>query len=210
MKIIKTLVIIIIIISIIGWLTFIISCNNLYYNDYCSVCEWNWAYCELLDYNDIGYGHDGVLKEIWIEANYGKKVNLEWLENYRIKYDINNVPSFNYINYSNSKPKEPNLKYIGVGYITNYNNSGAYSKTTIFFKGKNRTYDNCAWNPYPYNKSNLTFVFKHKNDANFNMFKERTLYDANIYSYLPDKVNASWNIYYEKLDVYYKNGGYKS
>jgi len=128
-----------------------------------------------------------------------------------LKYNLDSVPSFYLINYSNICPREPNLKYIGTGYIINFTDWSydglAYSKTTICINGTNRTYDNCGWNPYPYNKSHLTHVFRHKHDAWWNNFKEACLFDATIYTDMPEKNNQSWIDYYIAYQKYLDNGG---
>lgn len=180
------------------------------YEDHCSVCEWNYCYIELKDYNDCGK-HSGALNEIWHEGNYGEKMNLEWYENYRLKYNITSVNSFSLINYSNVCPREPNLKYLGTGYIINYSswevNDPPYSKTIINWNNTNRTYWNCRWNPYPYNKNNLTHVFRRKGGAWWNQFKEVNLYDASIYPDKPEQVNQSWIEYAIVYQNYLDHGG---
>ena len=183
----------------------------VYDGDYCSVCEWYWVEGQLYDYKDPGFGHAGVLKDIWYEANYGKRVNLEWYEYYRLKYNITSVNSFYLIDYNNVCPREPNLKYIGTGYIVNFidwsYDGPAYSKTTICINGSNSTFNNCKWNPYPYNKSSLTHVFRGKHSAWWNQFKEASLYDANIYIDKPEVVNQSWFEYGINYQNYLDNGG---
>jgi len=184
-----------------------------YMDHHCSVCEWNYVHHELLNYKDVGYGHVGALRDIWHSANYGKEVNLKWYENYRVKYNLTDVPSFDLINYSNSCPHEPDLKYIGTGYITNFTqwsyDGPAYSITVIQINGTNFTFNNCRWNPYPYNKSSLTHVFRRKNSRWFNQFREASLYDATINVNLPESVNQSWDNYYEKYQWYLDNDGVK-
>ena len=181
------------------------------YDDYDPVMEWYWAEYKLSNYEDIGYGHAGVLDDIWLEANYGKKVNLDWYENYRLKYNLNSVPSFYLINYNNSCPREPSLKYIGTGYIVNFSDSNyknqPYSKTIISINGTNRTFYNCRWNPYQYNKTHLTYVFRSKNDPWWNNFKEATLFDATIYPDKPEKNNQSWLEYSINYQKYLDAGG---
>lgn len=202
----------IIAIIFIAYITFI-SLSGVTFDDGhdCSVCEWNYVHGELLDYNDPGYGHAGALDEIWYVANYGKKVDLDWYENYRLKYELSSVKSFYLINYSNICSREPNLKYIGTGYIVNFidwsYDSPAYSKTTICINGTNRTFDNCRWNPYPYNKSVLTHVVRRKHGVWWNNFKEASLYDAYRNPNLPEVNNQSWVVYFNNYQKYLDNGG---
>jgi len=180
-------------------------------SEYCSVCDWNYHHWQLLDYNDPGHGHAGALQEIWDSANYGKQVDLEWYENYRLKYNLTSVNSFTLINYDNVCPQEPNLKYIGTGYIINFvdwsYDGPAYSQTTICINNSNTTYSNCGWHPYPFNKSCLTHVFREKHNAWWNQFKHAELYDASIYVDMPENNNQSWKQYYIDYDNYLDNGG---
>jgi len=184
---------------------------NSTFDNYDPIMDWYYTEDELLDYNDPGYGHAGVLDDIWHEANYGKKVNLDWYEDYRLKYKLDSVKSFYLINYSNVCPREPNLRYIGTGYIVNFidwsYDSPAYSETTICINGSNSTYNNCAWNPYPYNKSCLTHVFREKHGAWWNQFKEARLFDASIYVDIPESNNQSWSDYRISYQKYLDNGG---
>ena len=180
-------------------------------DDYCSVCEWNYVEGELWDYNDPGSGHAGALDDIWHEANYGKKVDLDWYESYRLKYDLDSVPSFYNISYDNICPREPNLKYIGTGMIVNYipwsYDGPAYSITTICINGTNTSYDNCGWNPYPLDHSHPVHIFREKHDAWWNNFKSVEIYDATL-SYDADKNNnESWINYFLDYQNYLDNGG---
>jgi hypothetical protein len=211
-QIILTAIAIIFSVIIIGAIAIQIPNDFFSYDDsYCSVCEWNYCYIELSEYNDIGHGHAGALQEIWDSANYGKKVDVDWYENYRLKYNITSVDSFTLINYSNVCPKEPNLKYLGTGYIVNYSsweyNDPPYSKTIIQWNNTNRTYYNCRWNPYPYNHNNLTHVFRRKGGAWWNQFKEVNIYDASIYIDKPKQVNQSWIEYHIDYQNYLDHGG---
>ena len=68
-------------------------------------------------------------------------------------------------------------------------------------------YNNCGWNPYPYNNSCLTHVFREKHGAWWNRFKEAELYDATIYVGKPELINQSWDEYYINYQQYLDNGG---
>ena len=202
-------------IGIFGFVIFIIGLNLMSgistYDDYDPVCEWYYTEWELLDYKDPGYGHAGVLYDIWLEANYGKNVDVDWYENYRLKYDLDSVPSFYLINYSNVCPREPNLKYLGTGMISNYvpwsYDGPAYSETTICINGTNTTYNNCGWHPYPLNHSHPVHIFREKHDAWWNNFKEVEIYDATL-SYDDDvNNNESWINYFLDYQIYLDNGG---
>jgi len=188
-----------------------IQTDFTYDDDYCSVCDWNYHHGQLLIYKDPGHGHTGALQEIWDSANYGEEVDLDWYENYRLKYNLTDVDSFYFIDYNNSCPREPDLKYLGTGYIMNYipwsYDGPAYSITTVQWNGSNYTFNNCRWNPYPYNHSNPTHVFRRKHGAWWNQFKEASLFDAFIYTDKPEIINQSWNKYYIDYQNYLDNGG---
>lgn len=201
-------------ILIIGLLLILIpfsGCMTINRTDNCVVCEWNWYSSELHDYHDPGYGLSSPLEDIWNEANYGKSMNLVWYENIRLKYNLTSVRSFSIINYSNPRPSSPSLMYLGTGYIVNYtpwSYSGlAYPLYIINYSGSNHSFSNCANNPYPLNMSNPVYVFRTKNGAWWNMFKEASLYDATVYSEKANDINNSWIDYNAKYSVYLSNGG---
>ena len=186
-----------------------------YDDDCCCVCGSYYAEWELLDGKDPGDCCGGLysaLKIVWNKCNKGEhKGDLEWLESIRLKYNYTNVRSFLSINYNNPCPSSPKLKYLGTGYIVDYTpwsyDGPAYSITKICYNDSNHTFNNCGWNPYPYNKSSSTHVFRKKNGAWWNQFKEASLYDATVYPDKPEKVNNSWIEYQIKYDEYLLNGG---
>jgi hypothetical protein len=185
-------------------------------NDCCSICGSYWAEEKLLDGEDPGDdccgGLHSALDQVWYRCNFGKhKGDLEWLESIRLKYGYTNMYSFLSINYSNSCPFSPNLKYLGTGYIVDYTpwsyDGPAYSITKIHYNNSNHTFNNCGWHPYPFNHSCTTHVFRERGGAWWNRFKEVELYDSSDYPFKPEQVNISWVEYQIDYDEYLLNGG---
>ena len=196
--------------------TIILVSKFTYVNDdCCSICGSYYAEDQLLKGKDPGYCCGGLysaLDIVWYRCNFGKhQGNLSWLESIRLKYNYSNIHSFLLINYSNPCPTSPNLKYLGTGYIVDYipwsYDGPAYSITKIQYNNSNHTFNNCGWNPYPYNYSNLTYVFREKGGAWWNQFKEAELYDTTLYPFKPEQVNNSWVEYQIDYDKYLINDG---
>jgi len=170
---------------------------------------------QLLKGKDPGDSCGGLyyaIDQLWYECNHGShQTNLTWLESIRLKYNFNDIHSFLLINYTNPCPISPTLEYLGTGNITDFTPSSykgpAYSITIIQYNSTNHTFNNCRWNPYPYNKSHLTHIFKQKGCAWWNQFKEAALYDATIYPSKPEQVNVSWAEYQIAYQKYLTNGG---
>lgn len=204
---------------IVAILIFILSINLVFpYDteaDCCSVCGSYYAEEQLLKGKDPGDCCGGLysaLDQVWYECNFGRhNGNLKWLESIRTKYNFSGIHNFLSINYNNPCPASPSLKYLGTGYIVDYipwsYDGPAYSVTKIQYNNTNHTFNNCGWNPFPYNYSNLTHVFREKGGAWWNQFKEAELYDVTIHPSKPEQVNASWVQYQIDYDKYLINGG---
>jgi len=194
------------------------------YDDYgCSVCEWNYVHSELLDYDDPGYGHAGALQAIWDSANYGKQVNLVWYENYRLKYDLTSVDSFNLINYSNSRPSSPSIKHMDTGNITYvaFSHDVGYPKLVYVNPIINGTkYYWHMWeigetlpsnwkdgDPFPFNYSHTYFVYKQKYNAWHWQHKDAIIIDGNENPEHLDNTLSEWNQYNIDYQNYLDNGG---
>jgi len=182
-------------------------------DDYCSVCDWNYHHWQLLDYNDPGHGHAGALQEIWESANYGKQVDLEWYENYRLKYNLTSVDSFTLINYSNSRPSSPDLKWMDTGLIQEfeYDPDPFYKDLTeVYIIVNNVTYHwkvASNWNPSQENISREYFIFKQKDRAWHWHYRGAKVIDAFVNSNYANDINASWDKYYNDYQNYLDNGG---
>jgi len=192
-------------------------------SDYCSVCEWNCVYIELLDYDDPGYGHAGALDEIWQQANYGKKVNLEWYENYRLKYDLDDVHSFTLINYSNSRPSSPTIKHMDTGNISDvvFSHDVGYPRLVyvnpiindteyywhIWEIGETLPSDWDDGDPFPFDYSHTYVVYKQKSRAWHWKYKDAVIIDGDSSpEHLENNIDE-WNNYYVEYQRYVNNGG---
>ena len=216
---------ILIIITLLSLLLFkvVVTQMDFTYDDHCSVCEWNYVYSELLNYKDTGYGHAGALDEIWQQANYGKKVNLEWYENYRLKYKLISVDSFNLINYSNSRPNSPSIKYMDTGNISDVVSSHdiGYPKLVYVNPIINDTeyYWHmweigetlpCDWqdgDAFPFNYSHTYFVYKQKARAWHWKYKDAIIIDGTEKPKHLNNTLSSWDSYYNDYQSYIENGG---
>lgn len=190
--------------------------NDLYNpDDYCSV-DATWSIIEKLESeknvyidNHFYYNEDyeRALSLIWEEYNYGgggyrNYDHLKYLENQRIKTSFTNVKSFNLINLSNPKPREPYLKFSEVTTIKEYiewdKTETGYSKTIV---ESGSVYSNCGWHPYPINKTSTIAVFS--KDGKYDC----QIYELSVYPNIIEQTNASWNNYNRQLNKYYKLGG---
>lgn len=192
-------------------------------DDYgCSVCEWNYVHSELLNYEDPGYGHAGALNDIWHQANYGKKVDLDWYENYRLKYNLS-VHSFYKIDYNNSRPHSPDIKFMDEGNISDvaYSHDVGYPKlvyvnpiingTEYYWHmweiGESLPSDWVDGDPFPFNYSHTYFVYKQKNNAWHWQHKDAIIVDGTENPEHKIDVLNAWNDYYERYDLYLDAGG---
>ena len=192
-------------------------------SDHCSVCEWNCVYIELLDYDDPGYGHAGALDEIWQQANYGKQRNLEWYENYRLKYDLDDVHSFTLINYSNLRPSSPSIKHMDTGNISDvvFSHDVGYPRLVYVNPIINGTkYYWHMWeigetlpsdwedgDPFPFNYSHTYFVYKQKARAWHWKYKDAIIIDGTLNPEHRGNILSEWNNYYEAYQTYLDNDG---
>jgi len=215
----KLLIVMILLISVLVTISVIPEFTYDMNRECCSICESYWAYGALEDEKDNVIDDCGgvfiALRELWADYNNGKgshrtQSHLDYLEGVRID-NGGKSRSFNLINLSNPCPISPKLKYLGTGYIVNYTpwsyDGPAYSITRMNMNGSNRTFSNCGWHPYPYNRSNLSHAFREKGNSWFNMCKHAELYDATIYPNLPVNVNESWIEWKYKYQNYLDNGG---
>ena len=184
-------------------------------DDTCSICGSYYAEEQLLKGNDPGTCDGGLyfaLNQIWYDCNFGKhNTDLSFLESVRIKYNYSKIHNFLSINYNNPCPSSPSIKHLGTGYITDYTASSyegpAYSITKIQYNNTTHTFNNCGWNPYPYNRSSLTYVFQKKGGSWFNQFKEAELYDTQTYPNKLEETTTSWSTYQTKYQKYLSSGG---
>lgn len=192
-------------------------------HDYCSVCEWNYVYMELLDYDDPGYGHAGALQEIWNQANYGKQRNLEWYENYRLKYDLDDVHSFTLINYSNSRPSSSTIKHMDTGNISDviFSHDVGYPRLVyvnpiingtkyywhIWEIGKTLPSDWEDDDPFPFNYSHTYFVYKQKDRAWHWHYRDAIIIDGTLNPDHYNNILSEWDNYYEEYQMYLDDGG---
>ena len=191
--------------------------------NYCSVCKWNCVYMNLLDYNDPGYGHNGALEEIWNQANYGKNVNLEWYENYRLKYDLDDVDSFTLINYSNSRPSSPTIKHMDTGNISDvvFSHDVGYPDLVyvnpiinvteyywhIWEIGETLSSDWKDGNPFPFNYSHTYVVYKQKSRAWHWKYKDAVIIDLDLNPNHLENNLVEWDNYYNAYQRYINNDG---
>lgn len=216
--------------SAIGILIFIIvlvgisigSIITPYDDNYCGICEWNYCYSELLDYNDPG-SHAGALDEIWNQANYGKQVDIGWYEQYRLKYNISSVPSFYKINYSNPRPSSPDIKYMDEGNISyiSFSHDVGYPELIyvnpiingtkydwkILEIGDTLPIDWKDGDSFPFDYSHTYFVYKHKDRAWHNSYKDAFIVDGTLNPEHKNNTLNAWKDYYERYAIYLRNGG---
>jgi len=219
----KTILFIILIVVSLVAVLFVVP-QPVFEGDYCSVCEWNWAYMQLLDYKDPGYGHEGALEEIWDEANYGKQLDLDWYEDYRIKYSLEkDVHSFTLINYSNPRPSSPNIKFMDEGNITEivYSHDVGYPRLVyvnpvingteyywhIWEIGHSLPDDWQDGDPFPINYSHHYYVYKQKHNAWHWKYKDAIIVDGTENPEHKYNILEEWNNYYARYQDYLNNGG---
>lgn len=202
---------------------FIIKPQSPYNYDYCSICDSYFCEEKLLNYQDPGYspGIHSALRIIWEQANYGKAINLDWMEEIRLKYNITDCKSFTRINLSNPCPHSPKYKWMTTGYISDVKTSRDVGYPYLVYINpviNNVTY---YWKMceipaylsieehYPewLNFSHKYYVFKQKHNAWHHTHKDAHIIDATLNPNYADTINTSWENWRNAYNQYLENGG---
>ncbi len=192
-------------------------------DDYCGVCDTNYCEIELLNHRDPGYspGIHYALSILWDQCNYGKNLDLEWIEEIRLKYNITDCKSFTRINLSNPCPHSPSYKWMETGYISSIETRRDVGYSYLVYINpviKNTTY---YWKmceipadlpieenlPKWVNITHKYYVFKYKNRAWHWQYKDAHIVDATLQPDYDDNINASWNEWRISYNQYLNNGG---